>query len=148
MHRTLNRCLLAILVAGCGGEGAKAITEFDTGPSAEVDVDAPIVEHVPIDSAQPIGRDVQISAIVTDELSRIDSVAVNYKRPEEADWKSNLLDETDADSGTWNGVIPGSDVSGGNIVYYLQAIDTEGNEGFSPLDGEANPHGFRVNPDA
>lgn len=42
----------------------------------------------------------------------------------------------------------GADVTGGNIVYYLQAIDTEGNEGFSPLDGEANPHGFRVNPDA
>ena len=117
-------------------------------PDNEVDVDAPIVAHEPIDSAQPISQDVGLVATVTDVLSGIDSVTVYYKRPEEADWKSNDLSEADAEEGTWSGVIPGADVTGGNIVYYLEAFDTAGNAGYSPVDGESTPHGFRVNPDA
>ncbi len=139
---------VAVFLGGCGAEGAKAITDGVVDTSVEVDEDAPIIEHVPIDTAQPISQDVEILAIVTDELSPIDTVAVHYKRPEDAEWKSNVLSESDSETGTWTGVIPGADITGGNIVYYLQAFDSEGNEGFSPLDGEANPHGFRVNPDA
>ena len=148
MLRFLYSSSLALFAVGCGGQSAKAITEFDTAPDNEVDVDAPIVAHEPIDSAQPINQDVAMVATVTDVLSGIDSVIVHYKRPEEAEWKSNDLAESDAGEGAWSGVIPGVDVTGGNIVYYLEAFDTAGNAGYSPVDGESTPHGFRVNPDA
>jgi len=132
---------------GCGAEGAKAITDGTIDTSVEVDEDAPVIEHVPIDSAQPISQDVAINALVIDELSAIDTVSVIYKRSDAAEWTNALLEEADDDSGTWTGVIPGSDVNGSNIFYYITAIDSAGNAGFYPLDGEANPIGFRVNPD-
>lgn len=147
MLRTLSSALFVLVSFGCGGQSAKAITEFDTAPTTEEDVDAPEITHEPIDSAQPINQDVQIVATVVDDLSGIDAVVVFYKRPEVAEWKSNALEETDADSGGWGGVIPAADITGGNIVYYLQAIDTAGNENFAPVEGEGNPYGFRVNPD-
>ena len=141
MHRFLYCFSLLSFVVGCGGESAKAITEFDTAPDNEVDVDAPIVAHEPIDSAQPISQDVGMVATVTDVLSGIDSVTVYYKRPEEADWKSNDLSEADAEEGTWSGVIPGADVTGGNIVYYLEAFDTAGMPGTHRWTVRARPMG-------
>ena len=140
--------LLGFVAMGCGAEGAKAITDGTIDTSVEVDEDAPVIEHVPIDSAQPISQDVAITAIVTDELSAIDTVAVLYKRSDAAEWSSALLDDSGDEAGTWTGAIPGADVNGSNIFYFLTAIDTSGNEGFFPVDGEANPESFRVNPDA
>jgi hypothetical protein len=132
---------------GCGAESSKAITDGTIDTSVEVDEDAPIIEHVPIDSAQPISQDVVIRAIITDELSGIDTVAVVYKRTDVGEWSSGLLEASSDEDDTWVGAIPGADVNGSNMVYYITAIDTSGNEGFSPVDGEANPYGFRVNPD-
>ena len=147
MTRTVSLLALSVAVVGCGAEGTKAITSGSTDTSVEVDEDAPIIEHEPIDSAQPIDQAVSIVATVTDELSGIDTVAVVYKRSDAADWTTSSLTETDAEAGTWSGEIPGSEVNGSNIFYFLAAIDTSGNEGFYPRDGEANPVGFRVNPD-
>lgn len=139
----LSSCML--LSTGCGRDGAKAITSGSFDTSVEVDEDAPIIEHVPIDSAQPISQDVRIEALVLDDLSAIDTVSVVYKRSDAADWSNDLLEEGDDDM--WVGQIPGADVNGSNIFYYITAIDSSGNEGFFPVDGEANPIGFRVNPD-
>ena len=134
-----------LVATGCGRDGAKAITSGSFDTSVAVDEDAPIIEHVPIDSAQPIAQDVAIQALVLDELSAIDTVAVVYKRSDAAEWSNALLEEGDDEM--WAGAIPGADVNGSNIFYYLTAIDGSGNEGFFPVDGEANPIGFRVNPD-
>jgi hypothetical protein len=140
--------LTAFTWLGCGGDNAKAITDGAVaGPDAP-DEDPPVIEHEPIDSAQPINREVGIDAIVTDELSVIDTVAVIYKRHDVETWSSSLLEESDAATSTWSGVIPGPDVNGSNVFYFIHAIDSAGNESFFPPDGEANPASFRVNPDA
>ena len=47
MTGNVRPLMLAVGLTACGGETAKAITEFDTGPREEVDVDAPFIQHVP-----------------------------------------------------------------------------------------------------
>jgi len=146
----MNRLLAgiaAIAWMGCGGDNTKAITDGTIDTSVETDEDPPVIEHEPIDSAQPINQDVGIEAVVTDELSAIDTVAVVYKRHDVESWSSSVMAESDSATSTWSGAIPGSDVNGSNIFYYIHAIDAAGNESFSPPDGEANPASFRVNPD-
>lgn len=120
----------------------------DTGPEGETDRDAPIIEHTPVHTPQPIGQDVWLAAVVKDSLSEVASVEVSYKRPEEAAWSTASLEPTDPITHLWEGSIPGDAVSGGNMVYYLRATDSVGNVAFSPVDGEATPYGFRIDPDA
>lgn len=146
----MNRLLVgwaALAWMGCGAESTKAITDGTFDTSAAVDEDAPEIEHEPIDSAQPINQAVSIEAIVTDELSAVDTVAVVYKRHDVESWSTSVLEVADSGTNSWAGSIPGADVNGTNIFYYIHAIDSAGNEAFSPPDGEARPESFRVNPD-
>ncbi len=135
-------------LVGCGAETSKAITDgvlYDT--SVDVDEDAPIILHDLITNAQRTSTDVSVSANVTDEGSGVDTVAVVYRRSDAATWSTALLSLVDEEAGDWQGAIPGADVSGSVMVYYIHAIDKVGNESFAPNDGEANPQEFRVSPD-
>lgn len=148
MQWTASLLGLMGVLAACGQESAKVINDgvaVDSGE--EVDEDPPELQHDYVDSAQPLRQDVAITVTVTDELSAIDTVAVVYKRADAAEWSTNPLEPVDEEAGTWAGVIPGDDVTGSVIYYYLHAIDASGNEAFAPNDGEANPQEFRVNPD-
>jgi len=146
----MNRLLAgmaALAWMGCGAESTKAITDGTFDTSVDVDEDPPVIEHERIDSAQPINQAVDIEAVVTDVLSAIDTVAVVYKRHDVETWSSSVLEVADSATSSWAGAIPGADVNGSTMFYYIHAIDSAGNEAFSPPDGEANPASFRVNPD-
>lgn len=134
-------CVL-FLVAGCD---ADKIGWFEPEDSGELlsgdDQSGPLFTHQPIEDSQPFGQDVAIACTAIDPESSVLAVTVYFKQETHTVWDDALLQPV-GDEGNYEGVIPGDEVAGGGIDYYLEAIDTYGNT--TTLPGYDDPYHFRV----
>lgn len=146
MHRSPSRraLSLSLLLAACGGGGTEAIkTGFDdTG--ADVDEDPPEVTHEQL-GTQLFGQAALVQATVVDLESEIGEVKVFYRRNDVTTWSELAL--TPAGDDLFGVQIPGDEVSGSGMKYYLTAADVVGNTVAYPIEGEALPLDFRVSAD-
>lgn len=116
----------------------------DTGDTGEPEEDTicPTINHTPIETAQPLGEPVTISATVTDNDSGVFIVRVYYRKETAASWKDFSLVAGGED--TWTGDIPGEEVGSGGMRYYIEAVDQKQNTCTAPQRGEEDPYSFRV----
>jgi len=111
----------------------------------DVDQDAPVIEHQPIDSAQPYATAVDITAFVEDELSEVFVVQVYFKQETSTMWDSAAL--APEGDGNYKGKIPAASVGSAGMNYYLSAVASENNTGYLPHDAENGAWHFRVTDD-
>lgn len=134
-----------VLVACGGSETAKVIStdkqRVDTG---ELDETGPVIEHTPITTSQQYEQAVALTATVSDAASGVESVAGFYKRADEVTWSSVSLEPS---GDLWQGAIPGTDVTGSGMNYYIEAVDIAGNLTAYPINGAADALYFRVSAD-
>ncbi len=136
--------LILPLVVACGGDTVQTVNQGGQGdPIANDDEDPPEIEHTAVSDSQYYGEKVELEAIISDVDGQIFRVEIYYKSETDADWLTTTMAFTGADD-IWRGSIPGNDVYGGGMHYYIVAIDDSQNEGFSPEDGASDPYRFRV----
>ncbi len=100
--------------------------------AAPLDNVKPVVVHTPVATAK-IGSDVSISATVTDNIA-IDTATLYYKVAGASAFTSKPLTYSNT-TGKWTAVIPGTSVTAAGVEYYLEAVDTTGNKGWSGSSG-------------
>ncbi len=134
------------LALGCNGGSTKVNDggATDTADTAEPEEDTvcPTILHTPVETAQPVGQDVNIEATVTDNLSGVFSVRLYYKKEAATSWKEVAMALGASD--LWSGKIPGAEVGSGGMHYYLEAVDLKQNRCTSPTRGASDPYRFRV----
>jgi|AACY02.2.fsa_nt_gi hypothetical protein len=137
---------LALGLAACaGGDTTKTVQlGEDYNDTGDPDETGPTIEHVPIDGAQTYQQDVVVSATVTDDQSGVERAIVRYKRADQTEWTNERM-EPQGD--VYQAVIPGADVSGSGMNYYITSIDFAGNVGDYPIAGQNDPLYFRVSAD-
>lgn len=136
---------VAFLLSGCGtGLTSHQGGTTDTSFEDTTDGDAPVIEHVPITDAQPLGEDVDISAIITDADSGVFLVKLYYKNETSGsgDWESSAMVPLADDQ--WVGTIPGEMEASGGVNYYIEALDNAANVVDSPEKGAEDPWHFRL----
>lgn len=135
---------VSLLLGGCGSQLTSHQGGSDTGFVDTTDTDPPVIEHVAISDAQPLGADVDIAAVVTDEGSGVFLVKLYYKNETggSGDWESDAMVML-ADN-QWAGTIPGEMEASGGVNYYIEALDNAGNEADSPEKGADDPWHFRL----
>lgn len=135
---------IALLLPACGGGGTETVkTGFDD-TSVDVDEDPPEITHEQI-GTQIFGQDVTVEATVIDLESEVAEVKVYYRRNDLTTWSDLTL--TPAGDDLFSVKIPGGEVSGSGMKYYLTAADAVGNTVAYPIEGEALPLDFRVSAD-
>lgn len=136
--------LFAFFAVACGGDTTQVVNTGNQGdPIEDPDEDAPFIEHDPVSDSQTYGERVDIQAVVTDEVGQVFRVELYYKTETSADWSTTVMNPG-AGENLFVGSIPGNDVTGGGMNYFILALDDSQNEGFSPEDGESDPYHFRV----
>ncbi|MEC8422241.1 MAG: hypothetical protein VX000_00615 [Myxococcota bacterium] len=135
-----------MMTVACGGsETAKVInTDKQRVDTGELDETGPVIEHTPITTSQQYEQAVALSATVADAASGVQSVSGFYKRADEVTWSSVSLSPT---GDLWQGAIPGTDVTGSGMNYYIEAVDIAGNTSAYPINGAADALYFRVSAD-
>ncbi len=136
---------LPLFLGACSKETTQVVNEgggVDSGPY--VDEDAPVIEHIPIETSQTFMTAVRITATVTDDYAGVDKVELFYKREDKASWSTVAMPVADEATGVFAADIPASDVQSGGMDYYLHAVDKSANEAQMPTEGEANPYHFRI----
>lgn len=136
----------AMALVGCGGtESAKVIQQGERyNDTGELDETGPVIEHTPITTSQQYEQAVGLTATVTDAASGVSAVAAYYKRADAVEWSSVSLEPS---GDLWQGSIPGTDVTGSGMNYYLEAVDVAGNTAAYPINGAADPLYFRISAD-
>jgi len=138
---SLPRCfvasaaLLPLVLAACGQTTASGTTdEVDD----ESDQDPPQIVVEQVEHGQPTFEPVTVRATVTDE-SEVSSVRLWYHNVNSAQdiWVSMEI-EGDAAAGVYAADIPGEDVTGSKVYYYVEACDDArpSNCGTSPGAGD------------
>lgn len=137
---------VALALVACGGsETAKVVkTGEEYNDTGELDETGPVIEHTPITTSQQYEQAVGLTATVTDAASGVQSVAAYYKRADQVEWTSVSLS---ASGDLWQGSIPGADVTGSGMNYYLEAVDVAGNVTDYPINGAADALYFRISAD-
>lgn len=136
---------LVVGALACGGsETAKVIKSGEQYNDTAVDESGPDIDHTPITTSQQYEQPVALTATVTDDGSGVDSVVAWYKRANEVDWSSVPLE---ASGDLWQGAIPGAEVTGSGMDYYLEAVDELGNSATEPVNGAADAFYFRISGD-
>lgn len=135
-----------MLLVGCGGgESAKAVQLGDQyNDTGELDETGPVIEHTPITASQQYEQPVALTATVSDAASGVQSVSGFYKRADQVEWSTVSLS---ASGDLWQGAIPGADVTGSGMNYYLESVDAVGNSTTYPSNGAADALYFRVSAD-
>lgn len=135
--------LCVAFAVGCSNNPSTNIksTQGD-GDEDDVDTTPCVIEHEPVDGAQPADVDVLIQAVVTDEDSGVFMVSVVYKQETSTQWEDFPL--TKAADASYSGKIPAQDVGSGGMDYFIECLDLEENEAFAPDEGEEDPYHFRV----
>ena len=110
--------LFLLLTAGCSPE--EPGVRVNEG-EAELDETGPVIEHEYDPSPRIFGREVYLSATVTDESDVVDVFIWYVKETGGAQWTSLRMAPLTDDF--YEGIIPGNDVNSGGIRYYLQAFD-------------------------
>lgn len=144
--------LLALFACGDKDDGSGAILDNDggaeddtgdTGPT--IDTDCPEIDHDQIETAQPAGVAITVTATVTDE-SGVFLSEIYFKKETTTNWTRLNMTAAPGTS-VYEVEIPASQVGSGGMDYYLHAVDQLNNECFLPLDGPDDPYHFRVNGD-
>lgn len=138
---------LSLFLACDGGQSKIGDGETDTGDTGELEEDTicPTITHTPVETAQPLGEPVIISATVTDNDTGVFSVRVYYRKETSSTWKEFALAAGAED--VWSGDIPGEEVGSGGMRYYIEAVDLKQNTCTAPQRGEDDPYSFRVDSD-
>ncbi len=145
LTRTRSVFALAAGLAGCASNlSSEQVGPKDTGFEDVSDLDGPIIEHSPVEEAQPLGTDVDIYAVIVDEESGVFLTKLYYKNETSGsgDWESTAMTPLEADE--WVGTIPGEAQSSGGMNYYISAVDAAQNESASPEKGAEDPWHFRL----
>ncbi len=139
---TLRLTILALLV-GCESGLTSNNVNKDDDFEEEVDEDPPIIVHDPVGTTQTFGVDVPIEATVTDEGSGVLFVYLHYKNETDGaqDWKEINMQGVE---GVYTQSIRGSDMRGGGVDYFIEAVDYAQNTAFAPDDGQDDPYHFRT----
>ncbi len=95
----------------------------------DVDADAPLIVHAPVDGDQVAGSAVAIEATITDGGSGVERAVLFFRRPEDAAWLSAALV---AQGDVYSGTIPAFAVTPPAVQYYIEARDAAGNIARSP----------------
>lgn len=124
---------------GVGGDG----TTDDTGDTGPVEDEAcPTITHTPIETSMPLGKPIDVTATVVDDMSGVFVVKLYYKQETTTTWDDVAMTLSGTD--TYVTSIPGSAVGSGGMDYYIQAVDLDQNGCTLPMDGESDPFHFRV----
>lgn len=132
------------IAAACGGGKSEAIRTGFNDTSVDVDDDPPVIAHTKLEG-QLYLQPVQVDCVVTDEESEVALVQVFYREATQTTWSS--LELSPGADNSYSVQIPGDQVVGSGMKYYLTAEDTEGNAVAFPTEGEALPLDFRVSAD-
>jgi hypothetical protein len=133
-----------LLATACGGGSTEAIKEGFNDTSVDVDEDPPVIVHAEL-GAQQYLQAVQVGCQVTDEESAIGLVKVFYREATQTTWSS--LELSPGADNNFTVQIPGDQVVGSSMKYYLTAEDIVGNSVAFPPEGEAGPLSFAVSAD-
>lgn len=82
----------------------------------------PVISHTPVTSAES-GKDILISAKITDDSGKIAAATLRFKNDGEANFTA--VNMTDKGSGNFEATIPASSIKSTKIYYYLAAWDGE-----------------------
>ena len=135
---------LAVLAACGGSETAKVVSTDKQYNDTAGDDTPPVIDHAPITTSQQFEQPVTITATVTDDDAGVATVSVFYKRADVVEWTEMVLDGS---GDAWEKAIPGTNVTGSGMNYYLRAEDNVGNVATLPANGEADAYYFRVSAD-
>lgn len=115
MSRFAPLLLLALL--GCPGD------DTDTRPDTFIDVElvGPELSHTPVEGPVIAGTAIDIAATAVDETDGVFAVTLYYRTVDEPVFDTVRLDELA--EGQFSGTIPGSQVQGPGLEYYLVAED-------------------------
>lgn len=130
--------LVLLSLAACTAAKGEPVGDTETADTA-----APEISHTPIEDGQILGEDVELRCTATDEGSGVFMVLVMYQMETSAFWERRILVAVE-DPDTYAGVIPGVDVEGASLFYYLSATDGAGNTSTSPEEGEDGPYPVRM----
>jgi len=133
---------LLLPAAGCEEEDDPFVDD-DTFVPEPGDTTPPELEHDPVSSGAE-GVAILLDATASD-AGGVSRVAVSYRRPGEASFRTELLD--DAGGGVFAGEIPSEDVTPWGIEYYLVAADASGNQASLPDDAPVGFLSVSVTPD-
>jgi hypothetical protein len=111
------------------------------------DEEPPVITHTPIASGQPIGRDVNVAATVTDATG-VASVTAYYRVSNTTDWTTLPLSKVAGD--LYTAVIPASVVTTDGVDYYLEAVDSAplGSTARAPVDAPTTFYSFTASPES
>ena len=99
------------------------------------------MNHTPIANGQIAGNPVTITADIID-ASGVAAATVYYRDVGAAVF--NTLAMANIGGNTWQAQIPGIDVTGAGVEYYIEASDTFANVGTDPAGAPASVHTFTV----
>jgi hypothetical protein len=137
---------IVVFLAACGptlGSNANRDSSFED----ETDVTPPEIDHAPIDESMPLGQDVTIVAIITDEGSGVVFTRLFYKNETDAsDQFSTIALAATGNENEYSAVIDGDEEASGGMNYYIEAVDGAQNTAWSPTEGPDDPYHFRVYP--
>lgn len=145
MRITLASLSLALLL-GCTASGdspATDATNTDDEDTAGEDLDYPDIQHDAVESAQVIGQDLTLSARVNDD-SGVLLVKVYFRRQTAQNFSAQGMILVDAETGLYQGTIPGDEMGSAGMHYYLEAVDTQGNVGTLPEGAPADYFKFNL----
>lgn len=145
MRITLASLSLALLL-GCTASGdspATDATNTDDDDTAGEDLDYPDIQHDAVESAQVIGQDLTLSARVNDD-SGVLLVKVYFRRQTAQNFSAQGMILVDAETGLYQGTIPGDEMGSAGMHYYLEAVDTQGNVGTLPEGAPADYYKFNL----
>jgi hypothetical protein len=92
---------------------------FEDDTKIYIDTTSPSITHTKVTSGTQ-GFPISITAIVTDEHSGIDSVLLNYKKPQDTEYSSQSMT---LEGNIYSTKIPAEAITEDSIEYYLQAED-------------------------
>jgi len=140
---TLALPLVLACNGGSSGIAGTSTSTDDTGDTGPVeDLLCPTIEHAEIETAQPLGVAVDVTATVIDEMSGVFLVELYYKQEITTSWErlSMTLGGTDS----YTAQIPAGSVGSGGMDYYIKAVDVVQNACTAPTAGDTDPFHFRV----
>jgi len=95
-------------------------------PSTTLDVEPPLIDHLPFAARQKTNFPLTIKAIITDNQG-IQSAWLNYRVKGMDNYRVLLMRLSETTPSTFVGIIPANEVGSETIEYYIQATDTGGN---------------------
>ena len=143
MRFTFASLSLALLI-GCTASGDGPATDAsntDDEDTAGEDLDYPDVEHSPVDGVQVIGQDLTLSARVNDQTGVL-LVKLYFRRQTAQSFSAQGMILVDAETGLYQGTIPGDEMGSAGMHYYIEAVDTQGNVGTLPEGAPADYYKF------